>query len=132
MVSKRESTENETLNEILTKGKTPPAPTTAGEALEEVKLSSRAPAAGERDASELELRPDLLRGVHLRVRVELGRRSVPLKDALRLDVGSVIDLQKCGDDPVNLYVDDLLLARGVVMVVDDCFCIRVTEVLPTT
>ena len=75
-------------------------------------------------------RPELLRAIQLGVRVELGRRSVPLKDALRLDAGSVIDLERSGDDPVDLYVNDQLLARGIVMVVDDRFCVRITEVLP--
>ncbi len=75
------------------------------------------------------MRPELLKGIHLRVRAELGRRSLVLKDALSLDQGSVIDLETRGDDPVNLYVNDVLMARGIVTVVDDCFCIRITEVL---
>src|SRR5262245_44245348 len=45
-------------------------------------------------------RPELLRGVHLKVRAELGRKHVTLKDALQLGPGSVIDLQKLADDPV--------------------------------
>jgi len=73
-------------------------------------------------------RPELLRGVHLKVRAELGRKQVTIKEALQLGPGSVIDLQKLADDPVDLYVDDLLIARGEVLVVNDCFCIRITEV----
>ena len=42
----------------------------------------------------------------------------------------MIDLERGGDDPVDLYVNDQLLARGAVVVVDDRFCIRITEVLP--
>lgn len=130
MVSKKESTGNETLNEILTNGNKLAASTTPEAPFEEVKVADEELASREKDGSESELKPELLRGIQLRVRVELGRRSVALKDALRLDAGSVIDLERGGDDPVNLYVNDQLLARGVVMVVDDRFCVRVTEVLP--
>ncbi len=73
-------------------------------------------------------RSDLFRSVHLKVRVELGRVHLPLKDALQLGPGSVVDLDKLADDPVEIYVNDLLIARGEVIVVNDCFCVRVTEV----
>jgi flagellar motor switch protein FliN/FliY len=74
-------------------------------------------------------RADLLRGVHLKVRVELGRSRILLKDALDLAPGSIVDLEKLADEPVDLYVNDLLIARGEVLVVNDCFCVRITEVL---
>ncbi|HVR75899.1 MAG TPA: FliM/FliN family flagellar motor switch protein [Planctomycetota bacterium] len=73
-------------------------------------------------------RADLLKGVHLKVRAELGRTHILLKDALQLAPGSVVDLAKLADDPVDLYVNDLLIARGEVLVVNECFCVRVTEV----
>ena len=72
----------------------------------------------------------VLRGVHLNVRAELGRKVVRLEEALALRAGSLVELDARPDDPVGLWVDDLLVARGVVVVVDDRFCIRVTEVLP--
>jgi flagellar motor switch protein FliN len=118
------------LNEILTNGKTLAASATSEAPFEEVKVADEDPAFREEDSPDAELKPELLWGIQLRVRVELGRRSLALKDALRLGAGSVIDLERGGDDPVNLYVNDQLLARGVVMVVDDHFCVRVTEVLP--
>jgi flagellar motor switch protein FliN/FliY len=73
-------------------------------------------------------RADLFRSVHLKVKVELGRVHLPLKEALQLGPGSVVDLEKLADDPVDIYVNDLLIARGEVIVVNDCFCVRVTEV----
>ena len=74
--------------------------------------------------------PELLNVVQLPVRVELGRRQLPLKDALQLTTGSVVDLEKLAEEPVDLYINDLLFARGEVLVVDDCFCVRVTEINP--
>ena len=74
-------------------------------------------------------RTELLRSVRLKVRAELGRARLPLKDALQLGPGSIVDLEKFADDPVDLYVNDVLVARGEVLVINDSFCIRVTEVL---
>jgi flagellar motor switch protein FliN/FliY len=74
------------------------------------------------------LRPELLKGIHLKVRAELGRARLPLKDALKLGPGAILDLEKLVDDPVDLYVGDLRVARGEVHVINDSFCIRVTEV----
>lgn len=73
-------------------------------------------------------RQELLRGIHLKVRAELGRSRLLLRDALELVPGSIVDLEKLVDDPVDLYVGDLLIARGEVLVLNDSFCIRVTEV----
>ena len=53
-----------------------------------------------------------------------------LSEALELGPGSVVDLEKLVDDPVDLFVNDLLVARGEIFLVNDCFCIRITEVLP--
>lgn len=74
------------------------------------------------------LRPELLRGIQLKVRAELGRARLPLKDALKLGPGAILDLEKLVDDPVDLYVGDLRVARGEVHVINDSFCIRITEV----
>jgi len=74
-------------------------------------------------------RAELLRGVHLKVRVELGRARIPLGDAIELAPGSVVELDQLADAPVDVYVNDLLLARGEILVVNDCFCVRIHEVL---
>jgi flagellar motor switch protein FliN len=71
---------------------------------------------------------DLLKGVHLKVRVELGRTKLPLKAALQLQPGAVLDLDKLANDPVELYVNEILIARGEVVVINDCFCVRITEI----
>ena len=82
------------------------------------------------EGAVMERRPrsELLKGIHLKVRAELGRARLLLKDALQLGPGSVVDLEKLSDDPVDLYVNDLLIARGEVLVMNECFCIRITEV----
>jgi flagellar motor switch protein FliN/FliY len=75
-------------------------------------------------------REELLRSIQLKVRAELGRRRMSLKEALRLGPGSIVDLEKMAEDPVDLFVGEVLIARGEVIVVEDTFCIRITEVIP--
>jgi len=117
-------TEKEALNSILRKVQAAPAAEgPAAEAFEEVT--------GPAEAGEIEsrrFRGELLKGVHLKVRAELGRAHLPLKEALLLRPGSVVDLEKLADDPVDIYVSDLLIARGEVLVAGGSFCVRITEV----
>ena len=78
---------------------------------------------GARDPAALAL----LRDVNLRVKVELGRTLMYVEDVLRLNEDSVIELDKLAGDPVDIYVNDRPVARGEVLVVNDNFCVRVSE-----
>jgi len=72
---------------------------------------------------------DLLGDVRLRVRIELGRRQMYVEDILKLSEGSVVELDKLAGDPVDILVNEVLVARGEVLVLNDYFCVRVTEIL---
>jgi flagellar motor switch protein FliN/FliY len=52
-----------------------------------------------------------------------------LEDVLRLKRGSVVPLDKLAGDPVDIYVNDRLIARGEVLVLNDNFCVRVAELV---
>ncbi|MHC4427865.1 MAG: flagellar motor switch protein FliN, partial [Planctomycetota bacterium] len=71
----------------------------------------------------------LLRDVNLQVKVELGRTRMFVEDVLRLNEDSVIELDKLAGDPVDIYVNDRHVARGEVLVVNDNFCVRVSEII---
>jgi flagellar motor switch protein FliN/FliY len=71
----------------------------------------------------------MLSDVQLRVRIELGRTRMLVEDVLKLSEGSVVELDKLAGDPVDVYVNDRLMARGEVLVLNDSFCVRVSEVL---
>lgn len=73
---------------------------------------------------------DLLLGVSLRVTVELGRTKMKIEEILQLGPGSVIELDKLAGEPVDMLVNDRLIARGEVVVLDDRFGVRVTDVIP--
>ncbi len=72
---------------------------------------------------------DLVLDVPVSLSVELGTTQLPMKDVLELDEGSVITLDKEADAPVELFINGRLIARGEVVVVEDRFGIRITELL---
>jgi flagellar motor switch protein FliN/FliY len=72
---------------------------------------------------------DMLMDVPLKITVELGRTRMSLRQTLDLIQGSVIELDRLAGDPVDVYVNDRIMARGEVVVVDDKFAVRITELL---
>ncbi len=75
---------------------------------------------------------DLLRDVNLEVKIELGRSRMLVENVLKLVEGSVVELDKLAGDPVDVYVNDRLVARGEVLVLNDNFCVRVNEIVQTS
>ncbi len=71
---------------------------------------------------------DLLSKVNLNVRIELGRTRMLVEDVLRLNEGSVVELDKLAGDPVDVYVNDRHVACGEVLVLNDTFCVRISEI----
>ncbi len=71
----------------------------------------------------------LLGDVKLRVKIELGRTTMYVEDVLRLNENSVVELDKAAGDPVDIFVNDRHIARGEVLVLDDNFCVRVSEII---
>ncbi len=74
---------------------------------------------------------DLLHGVEMTVTVELGRTKMLLRDLLALQTGSVIELDRAAGSPVDVLINDNLLARGEVVVLDDEFGVRILDIVMT-
>jgi flagellar motor switch protein FliN/FliY len=72
---------------------------------------------------------ELIRDVELDLKIELGRTQMYLEDVLKLRKGSVVPLDKLAGDPVDIYVNGRLIARGEVLVLNDNFCVRVVELI---
>lgn len=72
---------------------------------------------------------ELLMDVALEVSVELGRSHMSIAEILALRTGSVIELDKLAGEPVDVSVNGTLIARGEVVVVDEKFGVRITEVV---
>jgi flagellar motor switch protein FliN/FliY len=72
---------------------------------------------------------NLVLDVPVNLTIELGSCQLPMKEVLQLNIGSVVQLDKPADAPVELNVNGKLIARGEVVVVEDRFGVKVTEVL---
>jgi len=87
------------------------------------------PLPGFEDDPEATRRMDLLGDVDLDVSIELGRTEMFVEDVLKLGSGSVVELDKLAGDPVDVYVNGRMVARGEVLVLNDNFCIRISEIV---
>ncbi len=72
---------------------------------------------------------DLILDIPLRVSVELGRTKILVNDLLQLGQGSVIELHKLAGEPMEVLVNDKLVARGEVVVVNEKFGVRLTDII---
>ena len=72
---------------------------------------------------------DILMEVPVKLSVELGSCMMSMKEVLNLVVGSVVQLDKVADAPVDIFVNQKMVARGEVVVVDDRFGIKVTQII---
>jgi flagellar motor switch protein FliN/FliY len=72
---------------------------------------------------------DFILDIPLKVTVELGRSKMAIRDILQLAQGSVIELAKFAGEPLEVLVNDKLIARGEVVVVNEKFGIRLTDII---
>ncbi|MCA8954257.1 MAG: flagellar motor switch protein FliN [Planctomycetes bacterium] len=72
---------------------------------------------------------DLLLDVEIPIAVEVGRTEMTLEEVLKLVPGSVIALDKKSEEPVDLRVNGKLVARGEVVLVDDAYGLRITQII---
>lgn len=72
---------------------------------------------------------DFILDIPLEVTVELGRTNIPIYDLLQLGQGSIIELNKMAGEPLEILVNQKLIAKGEVVVVNEKFGIRLTDVV---
>jgi flagellar motor switch protein FliN/FliY len=72
---------------------------------------------------------DLLMTVPLKITAELGTCKMLVEDILKLGTGSIVELDRLAGGPVDLLVNDKLVARGEVIAIDDNFGVRITELI---
>jgi flagellar motor switch protein FliN len=75
---------------------------------------------------------DLILDIPMQVTVELGRTRMAIKDVIQLSQGSVIELSKLSGEHLEVFVNSKLIARGEVVVVNEKFGIRISEILSPT
>ncbi|MEK6579407.1 MAG: flagellar motor switch protein FliN [Bdellovibrionota bacterium] len=87
--------------------------------------AGNAPKAGQPPVQSL----DFILDIPLKLTVELGRTKVAIRDVLQLAQGSVLELSKFAGEPLEVLVNDKLVARGEVVVVNEKFGIRLTDII---
>jgi flagellar motor switch protein FliN len=102
------------------------APPAGGPLIEEIELEQLLPFDGDA-GTETDI--GLLLEVPLSISVELGRTSLTIRELLALGQGSILQLDRHAGEPVDVLVNGKRLARGEVVVIDEDFGIRVTEVV---
>jgi flagellar motor switch protein FliN/FliY len=75
---------------------------------------------------------NLVLDVPVSLTIELGSCQLPMREVLQLSVGSVVQLEKAADAPVELSVNGKLIARGEVVVIEDRYGVKITEVIGST
>jgi flagellar motor switch protein FliN len=91
-------------------------------------LESRSPETGPSTSTNL----DFILDIPMEVSVELGRSKMLISDLLQLGQGSVIELTKLAGEPLEVLVNQKLIARGEVVVVNEKFGIRLTDIVSPT
>jgi flagellar motor switch protein FliN len=86
--------------------------------------------AGDNSLNKLKVQNlDFILDIPLKVTVELGRTSIIIKDLLQLGQGSVLELDKLAGEPLEILVNGKLVAKGEVVVVNEKFGIRLTDII---
>lgn len=106
----------------------PFSPTVSASSADSPPPAAPAPLASTADAASIR-GIEMLHGVIMDVTVELGRTRMSVRDLLALSPGTVLELDRAAGSPADLLVNGRLIARGEVVVVDEDFGLRVTEIL---
>lgn len=99
------------------------------EASDELPFAQAEIGSGAPRASSDEASIDRLLDIPLEISVELGRVRMLVKDVVELGTGSIVEIEKAAGEPVDVLVNGRLVARGEVVVIEDNFGVRVTEIL---
>ncbi|MBF0287409.1 MAG: flagellar motor switch protein FliN [SAR324 cluster bacterium] len=102
-----------------------------GDEPQEVDLSALASTADISESPETDGAMDInfLLDVQLQISVEVGRCKMLIMDLLKLDAGHVVELQSLLGQPLDIRVNEKLVARGEIVVINDKFGVRITEII---
>ena len=78
------------------------------------------------------INPDVLQNISVSITVEVGRTSMKIRDLLRLTQGSVVELDRIAGEPLDLMVNNTVVAQGEIVLVNERYGIRLTRVVPAS
>jgi flagellar motor switch protein FliN/FliY len=79
-----------------------------------------------------QINSELLQGIQVSLSVEVGRATLKIRDLLRLTQGSVVELDRIAGEPVDLLVNNTIVAQGEVVLVNERYGLRLTRVIPAS
>ena len=82
------------------------------------------------DELGISLDSELLKNIPVTISIEVGRTSLKIRDLMRLTQGSVVELDRLAGEPLDLLVNDTLVAQGEIVLVNDRYGMRLTQVVP--
>ena len=83
------------------------------------------------DGLKNKINADILQNIPVTISVEVGRTSLKIRDLMRLTQGSVVELDRLAGEPLDLLVNNTLVAQGEVVLVNDRYGVRLTRILPS-
>ncbi|MDP6197862.1 MAG: flagellar motor switch protein FliN [Porticoccaceae bacterium] len=83
------------------------------------------------DIEKNKINSEVLQNIPVTISVEVGRASLKIRDLMRLTQGSVVELDRLAGEPLDLLVNNTLVAQGEVVLVNDRYGVRLTSVVPT-
>ncbi|MEI6618198.1 MAG: flagellar motor switch protein FliN [Betaproteobacteria bacterium] len=87
--------------------------------------------ASSKDA-ENQINPEVLQNISVTLSIEVGRAMIKIKDLMRLTQGSVVELDRIAGEPLDLLINNTVVAQGEVVLVNERYGIRLTRVVPAS
>lgn len=84
------------------------------------------------ESSPNNINPEVLKNITVNLSIEVGRTQIKIKDLMRLTQGSVVELDRIAGEPLDLLINNTVVAQGEVVLVNDRYGIRLTRVVPST
>ncbi len=78
------------------------------------------------------INPEVLQNIVVNLSIEVGRAQIKIKDLMRLTQGSVVELDRIAGEPLDLLVNNSVVAQGEIVLVNDRYGVRLTRVVPTS
>ena len=82
--------------------------------------------------AENQINPEVLQNISVTLRIEVGRAMINIKDLMRLTQGSVVELDRIAGEPLDLLINNTVVAQGEVVLVNERYGIRLTRVVPAS
>ena len=117
--------ETETENEESNQVDNEPSPEVEKDSSEENQNSDKA-----MSSHSGQINSDVLQNIPVTISVEVGRTTLKIRDLMRLTQGSVVELDRIAGEPLDLLVNDTLVAQGEIVLVNERYGVRLTSVIP--